>query len=242
MLHESQTLIREPAATGALHEVLLIRYAAASHRALLSRVGITRDDRHGGTSSPIPASESSDPLGARDIALPQRKWRHPQAQAPSESAEGAQRSTESALDARLARVRRIGTAFVPSARVWAEVFAQEAGGAAAGSRLALRSNHSYAGPRPDDDARVLRAVYEFWRQKDGVEATIAWATWLLRSGDGREAVAVVARARSVLGDGPGAEVERRWKAVLDGDGDGIDVDEDGARESEGDATEGAAPV
>ena len=64
---------------------------------------------------------------------------------------------------------------------------------------------------------MLRTVYEFWRQSDCMEATVAWATWLLRSGRGKDALAVVARARSALGDADGLEVERRWKTMLDGE-------------------------
>ena len=190
LLHES-SLIREPAAAGALHEVLLIRYAAASHRTLLHRF----------RASPTPPrSSSSAPRrsGQRDTA----------------SVRGQQPSPST--DARLARVRKIGSAYAPSARVWAEVFKQEAGDVAGGADVA----RSYFGDA-DGDERVLRTVYEFWRQSDGVEATVAWATWLLRSGRGKDALAVVARARSVLGEAAGETVERRWKSVLDGPEDAV---------------------
>ena len=62
----------------------------------------------------------------------------------------------------------------------------------------------------------MQAVYEQWRSGSAVEATTAWATWLLRHGRGQDAIAVVARARSALGDADGLEVERRWKTVVDG--------------------------
>ena len=39
---------------------------------------------------------------------------------------------------------------------------------------------------------------------------------MLRHGRGQDAIAVVARARSALGDADGLEVERRWKTVVDG--------------------------
>ena len=100
--------------------------------------------------------------------------------------------------------------------MWAEVFKQEAGDVAGGADVA----RSYFGDA-DGDERVLRTVYEFWRQSDGVEATVAWASWLLRSGRGKDALAVVARARSVLGEAAGETVERRWKSVLDGPEDAV---------------------
>ena len=59
------------------------------------------------------------------------------------------------------------------------------------------------------DERVLRAVYKPWLQKDGVEVTVAWATWLLQSKNGEDAAVLVARARSVLGEPTSAEVECR---------------------------------
>ncbi|TBU29581.1 U3 small nucleolar RNA-associated protein 6-domain-containing protein [Dichomitus squalens] len=146
------------------------------------------------------------------------------------------------VDARLARVRRIGTAYVPSARVWSEVFSQESGGVShavtSGADITADGGQVYSG-HVDDDARVLRSVYEYWRQRDGVGATIAWAAWLLRIGDGKEAVAVVSRARSVLGETDGETVERRWKAVLDGQ----DSREGGAGEEHGeDARADAGPI
>ncbi|RPD63879.1 hypothetical protein L227DRAFT_572320 [Lentinus tigrinus ALCF2SS1-6] len=202
LLHES-SLIREPAAAGTLHEVLLIRYAAASHRALLHRFQITP-----ATIAQPPRSSESAPrrAGQRDVANVRGN--------PSPSAE-----------ARLARVRKIGSAYTPSARVWAEVFRQEAGDVASTPASASAGAAAVAGGADaaksyfgdaDGDERVLRAVYEFWRQSDGVESTVAWATWLLRSGRSKDAVAVVARARSVLGEAAGEVVERRWKTVLDG--------------------------
>ncbi|KAI0645423.1 U3 small nucleolar RNA-associated protein 6-domain-containing protein [Trametes meyenii] len=158
--HPAAKRIREPAAAGrAVHEVLLIRYAAATHAGLPHLI---------------------------------------------------QRAEAALTEARLARVRRLGTAHAPSARVWAEVFKQEAQG-------------SWE-PAADDggDVRVLGAVYEFWRQCDGVESTAAWAAWLLRSGRGKDAVAVVGRARSVLGEEAGEAVERRWKGILEGTGAGTE--------------------
>ncbi|KAI9067095.1 hypothetical protein FKP32DRAFT_1564309 [Trametes sanguinea] len=182
LLHDSKR-IREPAAASAIHEVLLIRYAAASHRALLHQIAhLDRD------------------AGAADEQTRNAQQRRRQQHDNNHTTTSLGPVTE----ARLARVRRLGTAYAPTARVWAEVFQQES------------QSQSMEPSNGEGDARVLGAVYEFWRQVDGVEATAAWATWLLRRGRGTEAVAVVGRARSVLGEQAGAEVERRWKAIIDG--------------------------
>ena len=261
LLHESQ-LIRDPAAASAVHEELLIRYAAASHRALaLSyRPETTYDDGHGSTSAIAapPAARSpsrGSSLAQRVIAHAQQEWRgldsndngsstqNDGADSRSTSPAGAGSTSRPPVDARLARVRQIGTAYVPSARVWSEVFSQEAA-AAAGFSHAVASGANADGVRgysghvdDEDDARVLRLVYEFWRQRDGVEATVAWAAWLLRTGNGKDAVAVIARARSVLGETDGETVERRWKAILDGDaaregGAGEEHEDDGAADTD----------
>ena len=101
LLHESR-LIREPAQAGAVHEVLLIRYAAATHRALLAL--------HQQSSRSIaPRLAGSTSARSRSTASEER----------DDAVELA--------EAHLARVRRLATAYKPSARVWAEVFAQEAG-------------------------------------------------------------------------------------------------------------------
>ncbi|KAL7281262.1 hypothetical protein ACG7TL_004570 [Trametes sanguinea] len=193
--------IREPAAASAIHEVLLIRYAAASHRALLHQIA----------SANVDASVQPEP------------------QARTRNAQQQQQHATSSTEARIARVRRLGTAYAPTARVWAEVFRQES------QREPGEAANSDPDRDDDSDARVLGAVYEYWRQTDGVEATAAWAAWLLRRGRGKEAVAVVGRARSVLGEQAGAEVERRWKAVIDG---GLSAaDEEEGEDDAGDAAD-----
>ncbi|KAI8975808.1 U3 small nucleolar RNA-associated protein 6-domain-containing protein [Trametes punicea] len=215
LLHDSKR-VREPAAARAIHEVLLIRYAAASHRALLHQIAGSerRVDEYDGK------SESESEPRARMAAVGIRA---------------------ALTEARLARVRRLATAYAPTARVWAEVFKQE-------SQQHPRPQHhrtrSGSGPSDadgdgDGDARVLGAVYEFWRQTDGVEATAAWAGWLLRSGRGKDAVAVVGRARSVLGERAGEEVERRWRAIVDGESAAEKGAGEEAGEDEGEHENGA---
>ncbi|KAI0769680.1 U3 small nucleolar RNA-associated protein 6-domain-containing protein [Trametes elegans] len=218
--------LREPAAAGAVHEVLLMRYAAASHRALLHQ--IARGAHHANLPRPRPRAHAQQQR--------QHGKNNHDDDGDGESESENTGAPQTPAEARLARVRRLGTAHAPSARVWAEVFRQESAGTAPGR----------PGPGADGDAegdaRVLRAVYEFWRQADGVAATGAWAAWLLGSGRAQEAVAVVGRARSVLGERAGAEVERRWQAALSLDA----AAEGGAGESqsgeEGGAVEADAEV
>lgn len=198
-----------------------MRYAAATHRALL-----LQHDTHLNLTEGRATSDSDGHARVGDRAAQQVQQATPQRPAPPTAL----------AEARIARVRRLGAVHTPSARVWAEVFRQECGwrgDSASGPDVYV------AGPDPqaDVDARVLGAVYEFWRQSDGVEATAAWAGWLLRSGRSQEAVAVVGRARSVLGEQAGEEVERRWKAVLDGP-----AHADESADAEADVEEGGADV
>ncbi|KAI0334977.1 hypothetical protein GY45DRAFT_1351078 [Cubamyces sp. BRFM 1775] len=217
--------IRDPAAASTVHEVLLIRYAAASHRALLYQIA----HEHASQAQPSQAR----PIAQQQQQQPQERKQKQRNQVARPTRDGDTTTTNDALtQARLARVRKLGTAYSSTARVWAEVFRQESSAHARSQSGSLSACGSDADA--DGDARVLSAVYEFWRQTDGVEATVAWATWLLRSGRGKEAVAAVGRARSVLGETAGAEVERRWKTILDGDTDGKG---EGAGE-EGDGVEG----
>ena len=81
--------------------MLLIRYAAATHRALLAL--------HQQSSRSIAPLAGSTSARSRSTASEERD------------------DAVELVEAHLARVRRLATAYKPSARVWAEVFAQEAG-------------------------------------------------------------------------------------------------------------------
>ncbi|KAH9942332.1 U3 small nucleolar RNA-associated protein 6-domain-containing protein [Epithele typhae] len=229
LLHESQ-LIREPVVAGAIHEELLIRYAAASNRAL----------PHHPHAPPRPSSTSAmAPRSTRVPAMtPDRAISSPRTPSLRVGTRASNAERDAELEARLARVQKIGTAYRPTARVWAELFAQETSPAPASHARSGGGAPSAADTAGDDprgsgadyfggDRRVLEVIYERWRRCDGVAAMSAWAAWLLRSGDGKEAIAVVARARGVLGEQDGLEVERRWKRVLDGD-----TADDGAEEED----------
>lgn len=99
--------------------------------------------------------------------------------------------------ARGAIMRHVAHAYLPTARVWARVFELE------------------AETGWESDAIVLSEVYEHWRRKDGLEATVAWGGWLLKRGKGKEAKEVVVGARSWLGEEERTELERRWAVILD---------------------------
>ncbi|KAI3597017.1 u3 small nucleolar rna-associated protein 6 [Moniliophthora roreri] len=58
------------------------------------------------------------------------------------------------------------------------------------------------------DTAVLREIYEFWRRVDQVESTVEWAKWLLKNGNGKEAMDVVFRSRN-------EEVEKRWRMLVE---------------------------
>ena len=94
-------------------------------------------------------------------------------------------------------MRKIGTAYLPTARVWASVFSSEAA----------------RGDAADD--RLLRDIFDFWRKKAGLEATIAWGRWLLKNGRGKEASRLVVGARAFLDDAACVDLEKQWTAALD---------------------------
>jgi len=103
-------------------------------------------------------------------------------------------------------VRKIGTAYLPTAKVWATMFASEA------SR----------GEAADDS--LLRDVFAFWREKARVEATVAWGRWLLKNGKGKEASSLVAGARALLDDAACLDLEKQWTTALDHvEGDEVDL-------------------
>ena len=99
-------------------------------------------------------------------------------------------------------VRQIASKYLATARVWAKVFSLE-----------VENGDSY---------RLLQEIYELWGQKDEVEATVAWGKWLLIHGRGKEATAVVVKARSSLKEIERMELERRWTVVLDEGNEDID--------------------
>ena len=104
------------------------------------------------------------------------------------------------VDARAARVRHIASAYLVTAAVWREVFAQEE---AASEEAPACSGH------------IIELVYEQWRRKDGVRATVGWARWLLAHGKAKAATEVVMRTRSSLPEDEARELEHLWKQEVD---------------------------
>ena len=93
------------------------------------------------------------------------------------------------------RVRKMATEYLATARVWAKVFS-----------LLVENSAEH---------KMFQEVYEMWREKDSIEATIAWGRWLLMNGRGKEATAVVVRARSCLKEPERMELEKQWAVTLD---------------------------
>lgn len=106
------------------------------------------------------------------------------------SAEGGEAGPVMTTASRLADVRRIAREWLPSGRVWEEVFARE------------------------EERGVLEAAYELWRKTEGVEACIAWAGWLMAHNEGARAMEAVMGARSWLGADDREELARRWGDML----------------------------
>jgi U3 small nucleolar RNA-associated protein 6 len=126
---------------------------------------------------------------------------------------------------RLTFIRTLTTSYLPDASTYAACFALEAARA------------------EDADADVLEAVYEAWRRRDVVRASLAWAGWLLeRKGSGREAAEVVGRARAEVA----GEEEKRgaldvgWREAMGrfegrgGKGDGETGEEEREADENGD--------
>ncbi|KAH9983609.1 U3 small nucleolar RNA-associated protein 6-domain-containing protein [Russula compacta] len=117
------------------------------------------------------------------------------------------------------RVEHIAKRCLPSARVWANVFA------------ALTAATEGKEKEDKDEEALVREVYEYWRGTGDVEeATLAWASWLLVSKKrGDEAIRVISRARggAGAGGGGGASLARRWAAIVRaGQGQGGNQDQD----------------
>ncbi|KAF9268817.1 hypothetical protein L218DRAFT_954258 [Marasmius fiardii PR-910] len=55
---------------------------------------------------------------------------------------------------------------------------------------------------------LLRDIYESWRRREEVDATVEWARWLLENGKGREAMEVILRSNN-------REVEERWGRLVE---------------------------
>lgn len=108
--------------------------------------------------------------------------------------------TQDSTGDRLERIRALETRYMPTARVWSEVFAQEA-------RAQTQTKSD----------KAVELAYQTWRKKDALEATIAWADWLLQEGRGKAAMDVVNNFVASGKEGR-EELQRRWSSILNDQG------------------------
>lgn len=66
----------------------------------------------------------------------------------------------------------------------------------------------------DQSEDLLKEIYNAWRRRDVVTASLTWAQWLLRKGRGEEARGVIQRAVAEAGD-QGQRLNDEWRRVLD---------------------------
>lgn len=170
--------MRDSTAWAVVQEALLMRYTRATDVELKIRF---RPETSGEGNAP--------PAGTR-----KRK------RARGDTDAEARSPSTAYVDARAARVRHVASAYVVTAPVWREVFAQEE---AASEEAPACSGH------------VLELVHEQWRRKDAVRATVGWARWLLAHGKAKAATEVVMHARSSLPEDEARELEHLWKKEVD---------------------------
>ena len=102
--------------------------------------------------------------------------------------------------ARLACFRRVSTACLLDAAALQAFFAQEV---------------ARGGGDEKPSVALLKEIYLAWRRRDVVDASLAWARWLLSAGDGREAGALIQRARGEA-DGPSRQrLEDVWRHIVE---------------------------
>ena len=101
-------------------------------------------------------------------------------------------------------IRKIATRYRATGRVFSKIFL-------------LLAEHGSQGSADETTVAVLEEVFELWRQKDTLEASVAWARWLLKHGRGKEAISIIVRARSWLMRDETAriELEKRWTGELE---------------------------
>lgn len=109
------------------------------------------------------------------------------------------------LQQKLDVIRRIAGKYLATARVWAEIFLFELEDAndAEGNDTAAASRD-----------QVMGEVYSHWRTKDPLEATLAWASRLLKKGRAREGMELISHTRDSLSMAARMELEKRWTEVL----------------------------
>lgn len=105
----------------------------------------------------------------------------------------------------LSFIKRIKRDFLPSQAVWEACF------------TLISSSTS-------PSAAALNQVYTFWCSLDRPNASLAYAAWLLEAGRSKESVQVISECLAQLSGGEKEEVERRWRAVVNVEGDKMEDD------------------
>ncbi|GAW00323.1 u3 small nucleolar rna-associated protein 6 [Lentinula edodes] len=94
----------------------------------------------------------------------------------------------------LQKLRHMQGRFLNTGKVWQKMFHLEA--------------------EENGSAIVLEELYELWRTANVVEATIAWAEWLLKNGKGKEASVLIVRSKGSVGQKEQEEMETQWVRIM----------------------------
>jgi len=100
----------------------------------------------------------------------------------------------------LSIIQHIKQDFLPDRKVWEISFSL------------LSSSSSPA-------ATVLKQVFAYWSSLDVSSAGLAYATWLMNSGDSKESVRVIRGCIAKLDGNDKADMERKWMKVVNGQGE-----------------------
>ncbi|KAJ3984445.1 U3 small nucleolar RNA-associated protein 6-domain-containing protein [Lentinula detonsa] len=105
-------------------------------------------------------------------------------------------ANEPAKAFKLQNLRHMQSRFINTGKVWQKMFQLEA-------------------EEEKGDAIVLKEIYELWRKANVLEATIAWAEWLLKNGKGKEASGLIVRSKGSVGQKEQEEMETEWVRVME---------------------------
>ncbi|KAJ3891268.1 U3 small nucleolar RNA-associated protein 6-domain-containing protein [Lentinula edodes] len=103
-------------------------------------------------------------------------------------------ANKSAKALNLQKLRHMQGRFLNTGKVWQKMFHLEA--------------------EENGSAIVLEELYELWRTANVVEATIAWAEWLLKNGKGKEASVLIVRSKGSVGQKEQEEMETQWVRIM----------------------------
>ncbi|KAJ4493967.1 U3 snoRNP protein [Lentinula edodes] len=113
---------------------------------------------------------------------------------PTAGDDSDQVANKSAKALNLQKLRHMQSRFLNTGKVWQKMFQLEA--------------------EQNGSAIVLEEIYELWRKANVVEATIAWAEWLLKNGKGKEASVLIVRSKGSVGQKEQEEMETQWVRIM----------------------------